>query len=91
MTTYLQKAIDTPAPQSEPLDERMIANNAGGYAYPVDDRVRTHRFLIIGSEDGSYYQKERELTMENAQAVKRHVRDAGPAAVEHIVEVATQR
>ena len=57
----------------------------------MDDKVRTHRFLIIGSEDGSYYQKERELTLENAQAVKRYVKDAGTAAVQHIVDVATQR
>ena len=91
MSTYLQRALDTPTPQSEPLDERMVPNNAGGYAYPVNDQVRTHRFLIIGSEDGSYYQKERELTLENAQAVRRYVREAGAAAVEHITEVAVNR
>lgn len=91
MSTYLQRVLDTPAPQSEPLDDRMVPNNAGGYAYPVDDKVRTHRFLIIGSEDGSYYQKERELTLENAQAVKRYIKEAGVAAVEHIVDVAAQR
>ena len=39
-----------PAPQSEPLDERQVANNAGGHAYPVDDMTRLRRFLILGSE-----------------------------------------
>ena len=91
MSNYLQRVLDTPTPQSEPLDDRMVPNNAGGYAYPVDDQVRTHRFLIIGSEDGSYYQRERDLTIENAQAVKRYVNDAGPAAVQHIADVAGQR
>ena len=88
MSTYLQRHIDTPTPQTEPLDDRMIANNAGGYSYPVDDAVRMHRFLIIGSEDGSYYQKERDLTRDNTKAVQRHIAAAGIEAVNHIVEVA---
>ena len=69
----------------------MIANNAGGYSYPVDDAVRMHRFLIIGSEDGSYYQKERDLTRDNTKAVQRHIAAAGVEAVNHIVEVAVSR
>ena len=44
-----------PAPQSEPLDERQVPNSAGGHAYPVDDMTRLQRFLILGSEGGSYY------------------------------------
>ena len=60
-----------PAPQSEPLDERQVANSAGGHAYPVDDMTRLQRFLILGSEGGSYYASERKLTLENVDAVKR--------------------
>ena len=91
MSNYLKLVIDTPTPQTEPLDDRMVANNAGGYSYPVTDEVRMHRFLIMGSEDGSYYQKERQLTLDNLRATKRHINEAGAAAVEHIVEVAMQR
>ena len=91
MTNYLQQVIDTPTPQTEPLDDRMTANNAGGYAYPVTDAVRMHRFLIIGSEDGSYYQKERKLTLDNVQAVRRHIDLAGREAVEQIVSIARDR
>ena len=91
MSPYLQGHIDTPTPQTEPLDDRMIANNAGGYSYPVDDAVRMHRFLIIGSEDGSYYQKERDLTCDNTKAVQQHIAAAGVEAVNHIVEVSQSR
>ena len=41
----------TPRTQSEPLGERQVANSAGGYAYPVDDRNRLDRFLILGSKE----------------------------------------
>ena len=91
MSTYLQKTISAPVPQTEPLDDRMVPNNAGGYSYPVTDEVRMHRFLIMGSEDGSYYQKERELTLDNIAATKRHIAAAGPEAVRHIVDVAQAR
>ena len=70
MTTYLNRYIETPAPQTEPLPGQA-PNSAGGYAYPVSDETRLARFLILGSEGGSYYAGERQLTQENAQAVIR--------------------
>ena len=90
MSTYLNRVIDTPAPQTEPLDDRMVPNNAGGYSYPITDALRMHRFLILGSEDGSYYQKERHLTLDNIRATKRHIEAAGPEAVQHIVTVSQE-
>ena len=76
-----------PAPQSEPLDERQVANSAGGHAYPVDDMTRLRRFLILGSEGGSYYASERKLTLENAAAVKRCIENDGPRAVYEIAYI----
>lgn len=60
-----------PVPQSEPLDARQVPNNAGGYVYALDDWKRLERFLIIGSDSASYYQKARDLTRENAACVER--------------------
>ena len=85
---YLTRVITDPVPQSEPLDERQVQNDAGGYSYPVDDMTRLDRFLILGSEDGSYYTSERELTLENTQAVKRCAQQNGTAAVERICGIA---
>ncbi len=87
--SYLTRVISQPTPQSEPLDERQIANSAGGYSYPVDDWNRLDRFLILGSEDGSYYASERKLTLENTEAVKRCAQEDGPRAVERILEIST--
>lgn len=69
MVKYLRQIIRGDIPQSEPLPGQ-IANSAGGYAYPVDDWARLDRFLILGSESGSYYASERTLTAENAAAVQ---------------------
>ena len=80
-----------PTPQSEPLDERQVANSAGGHAYPVDDMTRLQRFLILGSEGGSYYADERKLTLDNVAAVKRCIRDQGLMAVSEIREVSRAR
>ena len=65
----------------------MVPNSAGGHAYPVDDMTRLRRFLILGSEGGSYYADERKLTLENAAAVKRCIENDGPKAVYEIAYI----
>ena len=91
MTGYLHRFITRPIPQTEPLDDRQVQNNAGGYSYPVNDAVRMHRFLIMGSEGGSFYQKERDLAKENVDATKRYIAENGLQAVAHIVDVSINR
>ncbi len=75
-------------PQREPIPgSTQVPNSAGGYAFPVDDWVRLDRFLILGSEGGSYYAGERALTRESAEAVLRSIKADGPRAVAHIREI----
>ncbi len=64
-----------------------VANSAGGYAFPVDDWMRLDRFLVLGSEGGSYYASERTLTRENAEATIEAIASDGERAVARIVEV----
>ena len=82
----LKRVAETSTPQSEPLPG-MVPNSAGGHAYPVDDMTRLRRFLILGSEGGSYYASERKLTLENAAAVKRCIENDGPKAVYEIAYI----
>ena len=88
--TYLHQVYTAPTPQSEPLNGQ-VKNSAGGYSFPVDDEVRMHRFLILGSEGGSYYASERELTLENIKGVRRRVQEDGIAAVRQIQDVSLNR
>ena len=88
---YITKELyDTPASQKEPIfgrEKDMVVNAAGGYVYAVDDFVRTERFLILGSELGTYYTGKRELTIENAKAVQRALDEDGPRVVEMIRDI----
>lgn len=75
-------------PQSEPIPgSNQVANSAGGYAFPVDDWTRLERFLILGSEGGSYYADERTLTVANAQSVLNCIKEDGKRAVDVIVDI----
>ena len=49
----------------------MVPNNAGGFAYRADDWTRLDRFLILGTEGGTYYVGEATLTLQNAEVVAR--------------------
>lgn len=72
--------------QSEPIPG-TVPNSAGGFSFPVDDWTRLDRFLVLGSEGGSYYATARALTRENAEGVLRCLAEDGPRTVARIVEV----
>src|SRR5262245_30057783 len=87
--SYLKHLISPKqTPQSQPIPgSKQVPNSAGGYAFAVDDWTRLDRFLILGSEGGSYYATERKLTADNAQAVVRCIQADGLRAVKRIVEI----
>jgi 60 kDa SS-A/Ro ribonucleoprotein len=89
MMKYLKTAMSRKqTPQSQPIPGAgQVANSAGGYAFPVDDWVRMERFLILGSEGGSYYAAESTLTRENAEATLRCIQADGARAVALIAEI----
>lgn len=77
--------------QSEPLPgTAQVPNTAGGFAWAVDDWTRLRRFLVLGSEGGSYYAGELALTRENAQGVARAIAADGPRAVRELVAVSRE-
>jgi 60 kDa SS-A/Ro ribonucleoprotein len=65
------KLISAPVPQTAPLDQRQVENNAGGYVFQIDDWARLDRFLVLGSDAPTYYQRARDLTLQNAGCVER--------------------
>ncbi len=87
--TYLKRHGPKRVPQWAPLPGQ-VPNSAAGYAWPVDDWTRLRRFLILGSEGGSYYASEWKLTRGNAKAVERCVRQDGKRAVAEIVAVSRE-
>ena len=87
--SYLKRHRTRRLPQWLPL-LGQVPNSASGHSWKVDVWTRLRRFLVLGSEGGSYYASEWTLTRENAQAVEQAVREDGPRAVEEIVRVSTE-
>jgi 60 kDa SS-A/Ro ribonucleoprotein len=74
--------------QSAPIPgTSLVRNDNAGYVWAVDDWARLDRFLILGSEGGSYYASERKLTRDNAEAVLRCIAADGARVVARIVEI----
>jgi 60 kDa SS-A/Ro ribonucleoprotein len=75
-------------PQSQPIPgSNQVKNSAVGFSWQLDDWGRLRRFLILGSEGGTYYISARDLLKENHEAVTRCLKADGRKAVEMIVEV----
>lgn len=75
-------------PQSEPIPgKEMVPNEAGGYGFKLDDWQRLERFLILGTEGGTYYTTERELTRASLGHIEKLIGVDGPRVVETTVSV----
>ncbi len=86
--TYLQRQSTRRAPQSAPIPgSNQVRNSNAGFVWAVDDWTRLRRFLILGSEGGSFYVGEWNLTRQNAEAVERCLASDGPRAVATIAEI----
>src|SRR5689334_4830126 len=85
---YATRLTRLVTPQAERIPgTHQVPNSAGGYAWPVDTWTRFDRFLIFGSERGTYYIRERALTIENATNARECIAEDGLRAVRRIVEL----
>jgi 60 kDa SS-A/Ro ribonucleoprotein len=87
--SYLSKWFNfKKTPQGLPIPgTAQVANSGGGFGFAVDDWSRLDRFLILGSEGGSYYATEPKLTRENAGSVLSCLQRDGRRVVNRIVEI----
>lgn len=88
MTSYLDGHGTKVTPQSEKISgSKQSKNRAGGFAYEIDDFARLRRFLILGTEGGTYYAGQRELTLENADVVRRCLKENARKTLSTIVDI----
>ncbi|MGO8672953.1 MAG: TROVE domain-containing protein [Capsulimonadaceae bacterium] len=87
--TYLKNLIAAPSTQGDRSRGRAdeVQNHDGAFVFAVDDRTRMERFLILGSEGGTYYVDEHTLTKDNAEATMRYIAADGLAAVRLIADI----
>lgn len=73
-------------PQSQPLPG-MVPNQGGGYSFEINDLQKVERFLKLGTEGGTYYIGEKELTQKNAEAVVRCLKTNARAVIDLAYDV----
>ena len=67
--------------------ENQIENSDGAYVFEVDEQMKLNRFLILGSEGGSYYANAQKLTLENAKTIQAMIEVNGVEVVKIVVDV----
>lgn len=74
-------------PQSEPIRNDQVKNSAGGFVWSVDGWTRLDRFLTLGTEGGTYYASEQNITRENAKSVVDLIKKDGERVVSRVTEI----
>lgn len=91
MTSTYRRYSTRETPQSEPIPGSVqVANSAGGFSFAVDDWKRAERFLVLGSEGGTFYIGEQKLTSENAEGLLRCIAADGVKLVSLIRMISEQ-
>lgn len=87
--TYSESFSTRKTSQSERIPGRkdQVKNSAGGFVFEVDEWDRLDRFLVLGTEGGTYYIGEKALTKENAKTVLRLIEKDGTRVVDRVVEI----
>jgi 60 kDa SS-A/Ro ribonucleoprotein len=81
---WYSKRVKQTAPM---LGANQVKMRSGGYGWQLSDWDRLGRFLVLGTEGGTYYVSERKLTRESAEAVLRCVAEDGQRVVRQVVDI----
>lgn len=82
---------NTATKQTVPMTgEKQVKNNAGGYVYEVDQFDALTRFLILGTEGGTYYVKEADLTKTNLTTLESCLKADWKRTIDLIVNVSVE-
>jgi len=89
MNTSLGNISSRKTSQLKPIPGRtdMVENYAGGYGWEVNDWMKLRRWLVLGSQGGTYYVGEQELTQDNCDAAIRLIQSDGPEVVKCVTEI----
>lgn len=87
-----QKARKTLTPETVRTPGRTdeVKNNAGGFVFGVSDKSRLERFLILGTDGGTYYVGQKKLTEQNTEFLRKMIRENEPLVLDTIVSVSDE-
>lgn len=76
--------------QTEQAHPDQVKNNADGYSFTVSDIQRLERFLIIGTDGGTYYVGEKDLTKANVDFIREMIKTDAAKVLETTVAISEQ-
>ena len=65
----------------------QVLNNTGGYTFAVEPVAQLRRFLLLGTDGGTFHVGERELTLENSAVVVQFAQTRPLDLVREVVDV----
>jgi len=74
-------------PQTDQVRADQVRNDAGGFVFGIDKWARLDRFLILGTEGGTYYTDEKQLTERSYKSLNECLSENGMRTVSRIVEI----
>lgn len=74
-------------PQAKAARPEQVKNEAGGFSFKVGDPERLRRFLLLGTDGGTYYTSAKDHTTDNAAVVQRMAASDPMALVRQIVDI----
>ncbi len=86
----LGRLAKTNTPQTQRTVGRTdeVRNNAGGFVFEVSDKARLERFLILGTDGGTYYVGQNKLTDQNVDFAKALIRKDERGVIDTLVDIA---
>ncbi len=85
---YAKNLSQRLTPQSAKLPgTSQVANSAGGFTWKLDAWGRLDRLLILGTEGGTFYVGERELTIGQAENAIKLIQTDGESVVQRVCEI----
>lgn len=89
MAKALRNYAATPIHQGLPLNNRQVINNQGGYVYETSLLSRLERFLILGTDGGTYYTSEKDITSENVTFLRNAIKEDPILVLNTVVDIST--
>ena len=74
-----------------PVRDDQVPNNEGGFVFKVSDETRVRRFLILGTNGGTYYVSQETLNKETITDLIRIINEGhGDLILREVYEIVTQ-
>lgn len=81
--------VKNPPVTSKIPGSNQVKNNTGGYVFEVTPKTRLERFLILGTDGGSYYVGEKDLTQQNVDFIINMIKSDPQLVLDTVYDVSS--